>query len=201
MSLNDTMTNLMDSARKHFDINSKLSLGNLIQLFNPNPNLIEGAEDWSNASLNNLNTDAVFITTDIYKGMKVVQCKKSWNSPYFTFQVQKGETYTFSTYAKGDNNQAVGIYNAITGSNQITIPGYLDASLQVNEKWQRFSFTFTAIEAGTIHVRMEQASNDNLYLAGYKLEEGNLATPILKMGGVTKPVLIGFVAPRLEVAA
>lgn len=183
MSLNDTMTSLMDSARKHFDINSKLSLGNLIQLFNPNPNLIEGAENWSNAGFSNINNDTILITTDIYKGLKVVQCKRSWSSPNFTFQVQKGETYTFSTYAKGDNNQAVGIYNVLTGSNQITSPGYADYRLNVNEKWQRFSFTFTAIEAGTIHSRMEQASNNNLYLAGYKLEKGNLATPILKMGG------------------
>lgn len=189
----------MDSARKHFEVSSKLTIANLINLFNPNPNLIKDTENWGDSNFNNINGSSVALTTDTYKGLKIIHCTNAWNSPFFKFDIQMGKAYTFSTYAKSDIKQQGGIYIIYAGDPQITNPKY--KNLFVSDKWQRYSFTFTAMESGTIYVRMEQGNNDNLYLAGYKLEEGSLATPLTELGGVIRSFLADVLPSRLEVAA
>ena len=197
MSLSETMTSLMNSARKHFEVSSKLTIANLINLFNPNKNLITDTADWGDPNFVNINSSSVTLTNDYYKGLKVIHCSQAWNSPTFKFNIKKGKTYTFSTYAKGDQHQGFGIYVVYTGHPQVTNPNYLsNPTCVVTKDWQRYSFTFTALEDATITIRLEQGSADNLYLAGYKLEEGSLATPLTELGGVTKRLLSSLV-PRI----
>ena len=183
MSLSETMTNLMNSARKRFEVDNKLSIANLINLFNPNQNLIKDTANWGDSNFTNINNSYVTITSDTYKGLKIAHCTQAWNSPKFNFDIQKGRTYTFSVYAKGDQNQPIGIYMVENGNHQIANPNYMDGNLYVDNNWKRFVFTFTALESSRIDVRLEQGTNDNLYLAGYKLEEGSLATPLTELGG------------------
>lgn len=183
MSLSETMTNLMNSARKHFEVNQKLTIANLINLFNPNENLISDTANWGDSNFVNINNSSVTLTNDYYKGLKVIHCTQSWNSPTFKFNIKEGKTYTFSTYAKGDQHQVFGIYIVYTGNPQVTNPGYFSPAYGVTKDWQRYSFTFTAMKDATINVRLEQGAPDNLYLAGYKLEEGSLATPLTELGG------------------
>lgn len=184
MSLNNTLTTLMDSARKHFEVDQKLSISNLINLFNPNENLISDTADWGDSNFVNISNSSVTLTNDYYKGLKVIHCTQAWNSPTFKFNIKEGKTYTFSTYAKGDQHQGFGIYIVYTGNPQVTNPNYLNGpACVVTENWQRYSFTFTAIKDTTINVRLEQGVPANLYLAGYKLEEGSLATPLTELGG------------------
>lgn len=186
--ITDKLTSLMDTARKYFEVDNKLSIANLINLFNPNPNLISNTASWGDSNLTNINGSTVVLTSDTYRGLKIVHCTASWNSPQFTFDVQKDQTYTFSTYAKSDAQQGGGIYTVYTGSQQFTRPNYVEINL--SNQWQRYSFTFTPVKAGTVHLRLEQGINRNLYLAGYKLEEGNLATPLKDlMGGGAKALL------------
>ena len=190
VSLSETMTSLMNSARKHFEVSSKLTIANLINLFNPNENLIKDSANWGDSNFFNINSSRVTLTNDSYKGLRVIHCTQAWNSPQFKFNIKKGKTYTFSTYAKGDQHQSFGIYVIFTGHSQVTNPNYLNGpAYGVTENWQRYSFTFTALEDATINVRFEQATDSNLYLAGYKLEEGSLATPLTELGGVVKTLL------------
>ena len=190
VSLSETMTSLMNSARKHFEVSSKLTIANLINLFNPNENLIKDSANWGDSNFVNINNSSVTLTNDYYKGLKVIHCTKAWDSPAFKFNIKEGKTYTFSTYVKGDQRQGFGIYIVYTGNPQVTNPSYLDGpACVVTENWQRYSFTFTALEDATIHIRLEQGYDDNLYLAGYKLEEGSLGTPLTELGGVVKAVL------------
>lgn len=197
--ITDSLTSLMDTARKYFEVDNKLSIANLINLFNPNPNLISDTATWGGSNFDNIiGNSNVSITGDTYRGLKVAKCTHAWDSPRFNFDIQKGKTYTFSTYAKGNNKQWCGIYTVETGSSEITNPNYSYNKLFVTDKWQRYSFTFTALATGTIHVRMEQSTNDDLYLAGYKLEEGSLATPLkeLLMGGGAKALLSALIPVR-----
>ena len=197
VSLSETMTSLMNSARKHFEVSSKLTIANLINLFNPNENLIKDSANWGDTNFGNTSNSRVTLTNDSYKGLRVIHCTQAWNSPQFQFNIKKGKTYTFSTYAKGDQHQIFGIYVVFTGHSQVTNPNYLNGpAYGVTENWQRYSFTFTALEDATINVRLEQGSDGNLYLAGYKLEEGSLATPLTELGGVTKRLLFSLV-PRI----
>lgn len=173
----------MNSARKHFEVSSKLTIDNLINLFNPNENLIKDSANWGDSNFVNINNSSVTLTNDYYKGLKVIHCTKAWDSPAFKFNIKEGKTYTFSTYAKGDQHQWFGIYIVYTGNPEVTNPIYLEGPGGVTENWQRYSFTFTASEDATINVRFEQGADVNLYLAGYKLEEGSLATPLTELGG------------------
>lgn len=184
VNLSETMTSLMNSARKHFEVSNELTIANLINLFNPNENLIKDSANWGDPNFVNINSSSVTLTNDYYKGLKVIHCSQAWNSPAFKFNIKKGKTYTFSTYAKGDQHQWFGIYVVYTGNPQVTNPNYLEGpTCVVTKDWQRYSFTLTALEDATINVRLEQGTNASLYLAGYKLEEGSLATPLTELGG------------------
>ena len=202
MSLSETMTSLMNSARKYFEVDNKLSIANLINLFNPNPNLINDTANWGDSNFVNINNSSVTLTNDYYKGLKVIHCTQAWNSPAFKFNIKEGKTYTFSTYVKGDQHQGFGIYIVYTGNPQVTNPSYLyGPAYVVTKDWQRYSFTFTAMKDTTINVRLEQDVPANLYLAGYKLEEGSLATPLTELGGVTKLPLFAFLKGGARYAA
>ena len=192
----------MNSARKHFEVSSKLTIANLINLFNPNENLIKDSANWGDTNFGNTSNSRVTLTNDSYKGLRVIHCTQAWNSPQFKFNIKKGKTYTFSTYAKGDQHQGFGIYVVFTGHSQVTNPNFFDGpACVVTENWQRFSFTFTALEDATINIRLEQVTDSNLYLAGYKLEEGSLATPLTELGGVTKLPLFAFLRGGVQYAA
>ena len=174
----------MNSARKYFEVSSKLTIADLINLFNPNKNLISDTADWGDTNFWNTSNSRVTLTNDSYKGLRVIHCTQAWNSPSFKFNIKKGKAYTFSTYAKGDQHQWFGIYVVFNGQSQVTNPKSLESpNCLVTKNWQRYSFTFTAMEDATIYVRIEQGYDDNLYLAGYKLEEGSLATPLTELWG------------------
>ncbi len=199
MSLNKTMTSLMDSARKYFEVDNKLSIANLINLFNPNENLITNTANWGDPNFVNMNNSGILLTNDYYRGLRVIHSTQAWNSPQLKFNTKEGKTYTFSTYAKGNQEQPYGIYIFLTGESSPAIPSQLGGDTCVLTKdWQRYSFTFKAIRDATIHIRLEQATANDLYLAGYKLEEGSLATPLTETGGeVINPNLIADWANNL----
>ena len=183
MSLSDTMTILMNSARKHFEVSNKLTIANLINLFNPNPNLLTGANDFSGNDFVGFSSNVV-LTNETYKGYKVVHCSQAFDSPKAVFNLKGGKTYTFSTYAKSDNDgEGANIYILMNGEPAYAIPPFLNEGVKLTTEWKRYSFTFVAQTDFEMHARMEQFSNSNLYLAGYKLEEGDLATPLTKVGG------------------
>lgn len=189
MSIVSTLTPLMDSARKYFGVENKLSVGNLINLFNPNPNLLRNSATWSEDIVNFSNH--VVITDEKYKGYKVVHATQAWNSPQAYYHLKKGQTYTFSCYAKSDKPGGARIYTIKTGETQSTNPSS-SISYQLTTDWKRYIFTFEAIKDFNCHIRLEQYNDNNLYLAGYKLEHGDLATPLTTVGGVTKLPLFAF---------
>ena len=180
MSLNSTMTSLMDGARNHFEVTNKLSINNLVNLFNPNPNLLAGSADWGKTTFTNFGSQVV-LTDDTYKGYKVVRCVQAWTSPQAVIQLKNGVTYTFSLYAKADKDIDGYFFTWLTGQDDFNEPANHQVKLTSN--WQKFAFTFRMKGDYTLHLRLEAARDGvNMYQAGFKVEVGDLATPFEKVG-------------------
>lgn len=181
MSLNSIMTSLMDGARNHFEVTNKLSINNLVNLFNPNPNLLADSADWGKTTFTNFGSHVV-LTNDTYKGYKVVRCDQAWNSPQAVIQLKNGVTYTFSLYAKADTDTDGYFFTWLTGQGYFNEPANRQVKLTSN--WQKFAFTFRMEGDYTLHLRLELTHDGvNMYQAGFKVEVGDLTTPLEKVGG------------------
>ena len=199
VSLSETMTSLMNSARKHFEVKQKLSIPNLINLFNPNPNLLTGIKDFSGEWVG---LDK-WVEDGAYKGLKVLKKSTLWSGCYQEFQVEAGKTYTFSAYVKQDeasNDSSIYILSTSVIGTAPTRDN--NHPIDVTTDWQRVSASFYCEYSGTIDPRLEMnAEHGYMYICGYKLEEGSLATPLTELGGVIRKHLADLLPSRMEVAA
>ncbi|MBU6001136.1 gp58-like family protein, partial [Lactococcus lactis] len=124
------------------------------------------------------------VTKETYRGMVIAATTWPWNSPRYQIQhaniLQVGKTYTFSTYVRNtsDTDTHVAPYyeDGIVTSMGTTTP------LPAHTDWFRVSITFKVIKDPTTSnsgLRWEGiygVKNGQIQFAGYKLEEGNIAT-------------------------
>lgn len=143
-------------------------------------NLLRGTRDFSGDWLN-LGTNFTK-TSDTYNGLSVIETNGDWSGAAQYYQVKKGETYTFSLFAR---------YTSGTGSSYIYIllnsdpeNGFAQAQLDrwdsicsLDTNWKKYSITFTVTTDGYIKPRMERTNNNTntLQLCGYMLEKGTVA--------------------------
>ena len=183
MSLSETMTSLMNSARKHFEVSSKLTIANLINLFNPNENLLTGAKDFSGDWI--INTS--YHEDGTYKGMKVYKTNRAWNGIFQTYTCKAGKTYTFSFYAREENNTdnlVATAYIRKAGDATKCFSSITSQNFMLQPEWKRYSVTFTMNQDWELAPRIESnAEGIPSWRCGYKLEEGSLATPLTELGG------------------
>ena len=122
--------------------------------------------DWTNWSK----------TGEKFNGLTVMSTVNDWKGLGQNVQAKKGDTYTFSVYARYKSGTGKsGVYFA-PSTVVTTSPGSVPVSL--NETWQRVSGTVTITADGPINARIER-TNDNtntLLIAGPKLEKGTIAT-------------------------
>ena len=111
-----------------------------------------------------------------YLGLSVYSRQEEWLGLSEVVEVRLGETYTFSAYVKSSiENDLVFMYL----DNRLVEPR---ASLSLTRKdilvgtnWTRVSATFSVTKAGLMTPRFERNNkNAKLYVAGYKLELGNV---------------------------
>lgn len=125
-------------------------------------------------------------TNETYNGLTIFKGKttEDWNGLCQYYPVKKGETYTFSLNARYESGTGKSTFYIKLNSGQEgqykaadTTPWSLDINL--NENWQRRSFTFTATSDGYIKPRIERTDNNKniLEICGFKLERGTVATP------------------------
>lgn len=125
-------------------------------------------------------------TNETYNGLTILKGKVDvdWAGMCQYYPVKKGETYTFSLnarYESGTGNST--FYILLNGSQEgeYKAANITPASLNINlnESWQRRSFTFTATSDGYIKPRIERTNNNKniLEICGFKLERGTVATP------------------------
>lgn len=96
-----------------------------------------------------------------------------WGAGQGIFQsvkVKAGETYTFSFYAKGDENAVMNIYN--DWGKTVSDPYSLDGIKPSTDNYTRYSFTFTALVDDCIYPRVENATEESwLQICGLKFEK------------------------------
>lgn len=139
-------------------------------------NLYTDTRDFENPDVWNGWNNA-YKTTEKFNGLTVMGTDTDWGGLGQTIQAKKGETYTFSVYARyksGTGNSK--IYFRISNDSTNTDIGA--ASVSLNETWQRFTGTATVTADGQINARIERtADNTNtLLIAGPKLERGSMMT-------------------------
>ncbi|WP_270262880.1 gp58-like family protein, partial [Lactiplantibacillus plantarum] len=118
-------------------------------------------------------------TGEIYNGMTAVSNTSDWNGLSQTWAVKKGETYTFSVYAK---------YESGTGNSDLYCRAIDDLNsnntdigsktVSLNGTWQRVFVTFVVTADGYVCPRLERTTDNanKLIIAGPKLERGSVMT-------------------------
>lgn len=116
-----------------------------------------------------------------WNGLKVYSSTSDWYGIQYQYEVKKGNQYTFSFYARqqSENNSAyIVLSEGSTGAHLACTEPYQKSDIHIGTEWKRYSLTFQAIADGTIYPRVEQSvTNNTIYVAGYKLELGKVATP------------------------
>ena len=145
-------------------------------------NLLLGTADWSGGSSrwNQRGT----VTSNAYRGTLIAATSSAWKSPVYLPQnagiLQVGKTYTFSTYVRNTSDTDTNV--AIYYEGGIVTPVGINNPLPAHTDWTRVSTTFKVIKdptTSTYGLRWEGTSdltNGQIQFAGYKLEEGNVAT-------------------------
>ena len=137
-------------------------------------NLLGGTKDFSGTW-----TNSSFWTTDgTYKDLTVKKTTGKWNGIYKTFTAPKDGTYTFSAYIKSSGNMAN--INRFGGVNSTSTQGTLSKSIGNNFDWTRDSINLNLKANDTVWIRYERTADGTdsiLWAAGYKWEQGSVATP------------------------
>ncbi|WP_427883865.1 distal tail protein Dit [Lacticaseibacillus paracasei] len=120
-------------------------------------------------------------TGEKYNGLTVMETTGDWYGLEQNIQAKKGETYTFSVYARYESGTGTsGIFDAIAFSYVSGAAGVNNQGtiFTLNETWQRVTGTVTITSDGIINPRIERTPNNNnkLLIAGPKLEIGNTPT-------------------------
>lgn len=146
-------------------------------------NLMLGTADWSGGS-SRWNQRAS-VTNNTYRGTVIAATSKAFNNtPAYAIKnagiLQVGKTYTFSTYVRNtsDTDAKIGYYYETV----MMTPSFVDISLPAHTDWTRIFVTFqllkdtTTSDYGLRWEPKQNVTNGEIQFAGYKLEEGNVAT-------------------------
>ncbi|MCT3441970.1 hypothetical protein EFQ43_10010 [Limosilactobacillus fermentum] len=139
-------------------------------------NLLMGTRDWQ-GEWGNL---PLWRSEGTYRGFTVQYRSISWNSLGQYYDAMPNTTYTFSFYAKA--SEAGNILEIFTLDKEdwsnpvVSVPIY--ANRAITTEWQQYSITFTTKSGGTIYPSAcSNKDGATIYVAGYKLEKGSVATP------------------------
>ena len=160
-------------------VDNKLSTKNSPQIIpkqSIGTNLYQDTRDFDNLSVWGWRWEYWHKTGEKFNGLTVVSTDDDWNGLAQNVQAKKGETYTFSVYARYKSGTGKSAIFFGTGGVPITNPNRVAVSL--NEKWQRVTGTTTITADGTLLPRIERTPNNKntLLIAGIKLEKGSVAT-------------------------
>lgn len=125
-------------------------------------------------------------TNETYNGLIIFKGKttEDWNGLCQYYPVKSGETYTFSLNARYESGTGKSfLYIQLNSSQEGQYKGTdttpRSLGINLNENWQRYSFTFKASSDGYIKPRIERGDKNKniLEICGFKLEQGSVATP------------------------
>lgn len=137
----------------------------------PNLNLLDGTKDfngiWNNASL--------WTDDGTYNGLKVRKRTEAQKGTYNIWTVPSDGTYTFSCYIKSTGNNA-----KVHGAFVVNGKRETDRTFGDKFDWKRDSLTRTLKAGDSIIYSYEMAGSavdSAIWVAGYKIESGSIATP------------------------
>ncbi|MDM8266180.1 carbohydrate binding domain-containing protein [Limosilactobacillus pontis] len=151
--------------------------GDVARLLNDKTNFLLGTRNFSGDSWGN----KMYWHEEpgYWKGLKVFSSTERWFGLQYKYEVKQGQQYTFSFWArqeKDNSSASIVLSESDKGDQGITTP--YNEGIHIGTEWKRYSLTFQAESDGIIYPRVEQNVQGNkLYIAGYKLELGNVATP------------------------
>lgn len=153
-------------------------------------NLLTGTRNWSSNiqrwSNNDVWNDGVWNDeAEDYNNLKVKSTTRGWNGWHQNVFVKAGEYYTLSYYAKADTN--IKVKNSLTWEQSpifqgpvASFDGSNNVSDNITTEWKRYSRTVKITGDGSLQWRIEYDGNalpnGKWYIAGMKLERGNIAT-------------------------
>jgi len=116
-------------------------------------------------------------TGEKFNGLAVMAMNTDWGGLAQTIQAKKGETYTFSAYARyqsGIGKSAI----YYRDSSNVDDTDINNTNVSLNENWQRVTGTVNITADGPISPGISRTSNNKntLLIAGTKLEKGPTAT-------------------------
>lgn len=150
----------------------------------PNPNMLSGTRDFSGAWGNGGNwvNDGT-----LYHGCKVMRSQgAAWAGLYPTVaNVAMGEVFTFSAWVKATIPQGSVLRITLPdGSNTTTEPQFARITPIADGKWHRVAVTFKVTSTAVLWPRVEcNTAGAVIYIAGYKLERGDIATDYIPQPG------------------
>lgn len=142
-----------------------------------NRNLLKGTQNWQ-GEWENLSSWSV--SGETYAGLTVRERSKAWSGLGQYYDAKPNTTYTFSFYAKaseaGNFMETFILDKEDWNSPIVNVPAY--GNQAITTEWQQYSITFTTKSGGKILPRASSKKDGiTIYVAGYKLEEGSVATP------------------------
>ena len=153
-------------------------------------NLLTGTRDWSSniqrwANNGVWNNGVWNNEAEDYNNLKVKSTTRGWNGWHQNVFVKAGEYYTLSYYAKADTT--ISVINSLTWDKSPIFQGPVanfDGSNNISEnittEWKRYSRTVKITGDGSLQWRIEYygrtVPGGKWYIAGMKLERGNIAT-------------------------
>ena len=151
--------------------------GDVSRLLGDKTNLLLGTRNFSGDSWSN--KTHWHEEPGYWKGLKVFSSTEMWSGLQYKYEVKQGQQYTFSFWArqeKDNSSASIVLSESDKGDQGIATP-YV-RGVHIGTEWKRYSLTFQAESDGIIYPRVEQNVQGNkLYIAGYKLELGSVATP------------------------
>lgn len=188
MTVTETLTALMDKARQITGLTEKISIPRLIGLMDHfdlhvNPNLLSQTLLVSHVDTNY----PMWSNTTAY-------CTN--RAP-----LEPGKTYTLSWCARTDGNNRKIRVRIFNWSTNTTIPA-MSSGIEFPLSSTRQSYTFTIPNGDTGYnvvlygSAASEAQNKDVTFYDVKLEYGDLATPLQKVGGVVKALLCALTPVR-----
>ncbi len=139
----------------------------------PNLNLLEGTEDFSGDWTNS----SSWVTNGTYKGLTVKSYQRPWDGMFKKYIVPQDGSYTWSSFVKSESDTSNIFRVLFINNKEIPIVG-----LGHKFDWLRDSVTISLKKGDEVIFNYGNSENNGgkLSVAGYKLEQGSIATPYMQ---------------------
>lgn len=155
-------------------------------------NLLTGTQDWQ-GKWGNL--PLWLVNEEKYEGLAVRKRLIAWYSLGQYYDANPNTTYTFSFYAKaseaGNYLEILTLDKEDWSSPVVSPPIFSNKS--ITTEWQRYSVTFTTKSSGKIYPSVcSNKDGITIYVAGYNLDEGSVATSWSPAPSEAHPIYMGI---------